>query len=99
MGMDYEDVTLEYLLEQISAKTRIKFSYSPDLVPVKQRLSYSCRNKPVVQILSDIFVTTGIRYSIVNDYIVVAIGSCPPAIGQPARIAYHKRYGEGFINQ
>ena len=39
ISMDYENVTLEYLLEQISLRTRLKFSFSPDLVPVKAAIN------------------------------------------------------------
>ena len=86
ISIDYENVTLEYLLEQISIKSQIKFSYSPDLVPIKQRLSYSCRNKPVVQILSEIFGKTGIRYSVVNSYVVLQSAPAPPPSGNGSKL-------------
>ena len=54
---------------------------------LKQQLTYACHNKEVNQVLTEIFASTRIRYSVVNGYIVL---QSAPETNQA--IARHKLY-------
>ena len=77
--------SLEKLLELISQKTSIRFSYSADLVPVKQNITYACDDKPLGEVLNDIFRSSGIKYAVVSGYIVLSLADKDSDAGMPIR--------------
>jgi|WetSurSiteA1Bulk_404760.scaffolds.fasta_scaffold00024_4 hypothetical protein len=71
LTVHYSGVALEKVLTEISNKAHVRFSFSPSLIPVKQKITYTAENKPLEQILNDIFLQCGIQFTLVNGYIVL----------------------------
>jgi hypothetical protein len=71
LSLNYSNTDLEHILNELSQKAEIRFSYSPDLISVQQKITYSCHNKSIKEILEDIFKLSEIQYSIVNGYVVL----------------------------
>ncbi|HBG69772.1 MAG TPA: hypothetical protein DHV29_11285, partial [Bacteroidales bacterium] len=68
------DVTLRQALTEINNTTGILFSYNPSQIPLGEKVSVSCRNKPLRNVLDDLFKPFGITYSIVEKQVVLKGG-------------------------
>jgi hypothetical protein len=73
ISVEYIDLPLEIILKDIAQKNEIEFSYSENIIPVNHKISYSAQNKVLEKVLNEIFLQAGIRYSIINGYLVLTI--------------------------
>ncbi len=69
----YSDIPLETLLNDLSLSAHIQFSYSPDLIPVKQKITYAAENKTLEKVLAEVFQQAGIHFTLVDGYIVLKV--------------------------
>ncbi|WP_051360075.1 TonB-dependent receptor [Adhaeribacter aquaticus] len=59
------------VLEALSTKYNLSFSYSEDLVPLKEKITIKGDGLPLHQVLGIIFKDTGIRYVLIGKQIVL----------------------------
>jgi len=76
----YSLVPLDEVLNDISKTFHIQFSYSPSLIPVKQKITYTAEKVTLEKVLRDIFEQTGIHYTIINGYLVLKPAQADAAI-------------------
>ena len=69
--VDYNEVTLESILEDITYRSHIRFSYSIELIPAKQEITCHAKNKPLKMVLGEIFNQAGIKYELIDGYLVL----------------------------
>ncbi|MBN1415575.1 MAG: TonB-dependent receptor [Bacteroidales bacterium] len=81
----YSNLSLESVLKDLSRSAGIRFSYSPDAIPVNIRINYNAVNKSTEEVLKDIFSQAGIRYTVVAGYLVLKTGEEEPPLVKPAR--------------
>ncbi|MGD9492965.1 MAG: carboxypeptidase-like regulatory domain-containing protein [Bacteroidales bacterium] len=72
--MKLSDVTLRQALTELHNSTGVLFSYNPSQIPLGDKVSISCRNKPLRNVLDDLFKPFGITYSIVEKQVVLKGG-------------------------
>ncbi len=77
LSFRFENVPLEEVLKQISAQTAIRFSYSPDAIPVNKSISYTCTSRKLSLVLDDICKLAGIHYKLVGDHLVLTQANVP----------------------
>lgn len=84
----YIEIPLEEVLKDISLKAHIRFSYSPELIPVKQKISYNAENKILADVLDDLCRNANIQYTLVKDYVVLksAKAEHSPQLGSKRRL-------------
>lgn len=58
------------VLQVLSEKSGLQFSYSPKKIPLTQKITYQ-GNKPLMEILDDLMKTTGLEYQYVEKQIVL----------------------------
>ena len=71
ISVHYIGQPVDSILKDLSDKTGIKFSYSPDVVRMDQHITYKADKKPLGQILNEMLLQAGIQFTVVNDYIVL----------------------------
>jgi hypothetical protein len=71
ISLSHERVKLKRVLKTIEKKSGINFSYSKKLIPVDERITYSCSNKELSQVLSDILSPLHIEYQVLDDYLIL----------------------------
>lgn len=71
ISVSYQNKTLKYIIEDLSKKEDIKFSYSSKTIPVEKEITYSVTNKSIGQILDEISSLAGIEYEIIGDHLVL----------------------------
>ena len=88
ISVHYDGLQLEKVLKDLSQSAGIQFSYSPGNIPVDFRVSYTAVNKPVEKVLEELFLMAGIRYTLVDGYLVLkkAKEELPPE--NPVRPAF-----------
>jgi hypothetical protein len=65
------DKSISEVLKEISKKSKIDFSYNPQMVPVDRHITIHAKNKPVVEILEEVLIRQGIGYTIVENHLVL----------------------------
>ncbi|MCU0417158.1 MAG: STN domain-containing protein [Cytophagaceae bacterium] len=76
-----QSCTIESALIQLKTNYGIHFSYSSDVVDVKQRVTVHASQQPLTVVLDQLFRNKGISYKIIGDQVVlkkVPILSTPP---------------------
>ena len=71
INVNFENTTLEKILDQLSIQTGIKFSYSPRKIDAKQKLSITADNILLEDLLVDLFEQAGVEYEVVGGYMVL----------------------------
>jgi hypothetical protein len=73
-----ENLPVKEVLNMISEKTGIGFSYSNDLVQFSKKISLNYDNKPLKQVLDQLIANTKITYSLIGKQIVFQAAKEPP---------------------
>ncbi|MBN1117774.1 MAG: TonB-dependent receptor [Bacteroidales bacterium] len=86
ISVSYTEATLAEILEDISQKSGVDFSYSPQEIPVDQAISYTKTAKTSL-IIDEIFLLANVQYEIVGKYLVLHKKSeeTAPEIQKPQR--------------
>jgi hypothetical protein len=71
ISVQYEAVPLEKVLQDISGKSNIRFSYSNELIPAQREITIRAENIPLKKLLAEIFQQAGIQFEVVNGYLVL----------------------------
>jgi hypothetical protein len=82
VNVKFTNEKLESVLNTISKTYNIRFSYSSRNIPVDFKVSYSATNKPLNQVLLDIFKQAGISFENVNGFLILK----PTAIEEPKSV-------------
>lgn len=61
------NVSFESALDQIAQQTKIKFTYSPEVIDVTEKISLTAEQKKLREILDELFIPRNIRYTISSD--------------------------------
>ena len=69
--VEYNDVTLESILQDITDRSHVRFSYSIELIPAKQKITCHAKNEPLSVVLGEIFTQAGIKYELIDGYLVL----------------------------
>ena len=67
-----QDKPLKEVLNEISVKSGVEFSYSSQLIDVEQKITYSAVDKPVQEVLDGILHPNKISWERVEDHIVLS---------------------------
>jgi len=70
VSVRYKNVPLGKILDEISEKYQLSFSYSRDLIPVKQEITVMYKKQPLRVVLDAIASATDVNYKVVNSKIV-----------------------------
>jgi len=73
ISVNVKNVTLGEALQQISAVGGVMFSYSPQAIPVQMKVSLRAKNKTVRQVLDELFRKTDIKYSLIENQIILKV--------------------------
>ena len=65
------NVKLSDLLNTITGKSGMAFSYNPKKIPVQQKTSYSATDKSLTQILNELCAEFGLKYELVESQIIL----------------------------
>ena len=71
ISVEYNEVTLETILQDLTNRAHIRFSYSIELIPAKQKITCHAKNKPLNVVLGEIFNQAGIKYELIDGYLVL----------------------------
>ncbi|NQV02763.1 MAG: TonB-dependent receptor [Bacteroidia bacterium] len=71
ISLDVTNTPLEEVLQQLSRKGDIRFSYSSRTIPLNQEITYKCREKPVWVVLNEILGELDIEWLEVENQIVL----------------------------
>lgn len=64
-------LALEEVIRMVAEQGQINFSYSPQSIPVDAKVSIKAKNKPIREILDEIFSTNNIEYKIVENQVIL----------------------------
>lgn len=73
VSLNYKNEELGEVLAAISTTYDVRFSYSPDYVPVNQKISVKVVNQPLAKALDDMFEETPIAYVGVGEQVVLKV--------------------------
>ncbi|MBE0646471.1 MAG: TonB-dependent receptor [Bacteroidales bacterium] len=73
ISLGVKRMPLSEVLEQISGKGDIRFSYSSHVIPVHQEISYTCKDKRISEVLNEILGSLGIEWLLVENQIVLKL--------------------------
>jgi len=71
LSVDVSDQPLEELLESISKKSGLTFSYNPKRINATQKVTYRCTNKTIASVLTDLSSMLSFSYSFVENQIIL----------------------------
>ena len=91
--VQYTNTTLEEVLKDITSLTGIKFSYSPQAIPLRRTITYTAENTSTQKILTDIFKQVGIHYEIVGNYMVLKKNEEEVIVEEPPPVQYYTLSG------
>lgn len=77
-----EDEPLGAVLTHMSRKYAIRFSYSPDFVPVHSLVSLEARETPLSDVLDDIDAQVGLKYAAVGGQVLLKPAKASQKLGQ-----------------
>jgi len=69
--VEYNEVALETVLKDLTNRAHIRFSYSIELIPARQKITCLESNKPLHLVLGEIFKQAGIKYEVIDGYLVL----------------------------
>ncbi len=89
--VSYDRVPLTAVLNDLTEKSGVRFSYSREMIPAHARISYRAENQPASLIIEEICRQAGIRMTEVDGYMVLSIDrnrqAILPAASQPVTIS------------
>lgn len=71
LSVDVHDKPLAYLLEEISKKGGLSFSYNPKRLEVTQKINYRCSDKSLADILTELSSLFDLSYSFIENQIIL----------------------------
>jgi hypothetical protein len=71
ISVDYKNLPVSVVLQKISKETGMRFSYDPEIVASKPRITVKTVNQPLSDILKTLFTEPGIRYREIGNQIVI----------------------------
>jgi hypothetical protein len=71
ISFSLRNVPLVEVINKIEDIAQVKFSYSPQLIPLNKKMSVKVRNKSVTEVLDAVFKENGINYIIVENQVVL----------------------------
>jgi hypothetical protein len=74
---NYNNATLKEVISDLSNKTGVRFSYSPNKVPEDQRITASLSKISLNDALGEVFKNLPVRYELVDDYVILKKGPVP----------------------
>ena len=85
----YEQAPLTAVLQDLSRRYAVRFSYSQDIIPVNMRVSVNRQQAPLRQVLDELFAPSTVTYRLIGDQIVLSVDpnkqrSASPERRQPA---------------
>ncbi len=94
------------VLEEISSKTGISFSYSESAIPIKTKVSIKAKQKPVSKVLDELLIPLNINYLVTENQVVLKPAKLLPTLEKPqptlkrytiSGYLYDKKTGEVII--
>jgi hypothetical protein len=70
----YNNIALKDVLKDLTKKTGVRFSYSPKIIPEKELVSGSFSNKPLNEVLDELFISRPVKYELIDNYIILKKG-------------------------
>ena len=92
---DYKNLALKDVLNDLTEKTGVRFSYSPKKIPEKELITANFTNKPLNEVLDDVFSSLPVKYELIDNYIVLKKGTINE--NKPLLEASHKFTLCGYI--
>ncbi len=83
ISVEYKQVSLETILQDLTSRAHIRFSYSIELIPATQKITWHASNQPLSTVLREIFNQAGIRYELIDGYLVLNAVPEKDAINEP----------------
>ncbi|HEX8376317.1 MAG TPA: STN and carboxypeptidase regulatory-like domain-containing protein [Pedobacter sp.] len=77
VSVNKTDTQIEEVLNYLTSKYKINFSYSKDLVSLQQKVTLNAVDLPLKEVLNNIFNAKGIQYVVVGDQIALQKNSKP----------------------
>ncbi|WP_425391560.1 carboxypeptidase-like regulatory domain-containing protein [Ekhidna sp.] len=71
VSISFDNTSLEVIFDSLSAQTNYFFSYNSDLLPKGSLYTISADNEPIDQVLSRLFIGTGLKYGFYKDQIIL----------------------------
>jgi hypothetical protein len=71
LTIEINNVPLSQLLEEISKRSNIPFSYNPKKIPSDQKINYKATNKTLPLILDELSEQFGLKYMMVENQIIL----------------------------
>lgn len=69
--MDVKDQPLGYVLDQLSRQSHLSFSYNPKRIPLDRKVSITCEDLLLGDVLKKVLGDAGVTYSFVENQIVL----------------------------
>jgi len=69
----YDNISIDTILRDLEQRTRIRFSYSAEMIPADTKITIHVENLGLKRVLDDIFRQAGIQYQVVNGYLVLTL--------------------------
>ncbi len=69
--LNLRDQRIEVVLREITRRTKIEFSYNPQLLPVDRHVTVHMRHKPVSAVLDEVLLGNGIGYVNIENHLVL----------------------------
>jgi hypothetical protein len=67
----YKQTSLKEVLNDITEKTGIPFSYNPNKIPLDTLISYQCNDQSVEKVLNEIFEMAAVQFELIEGYVVL----------------------------
>jgi hypothetical protein len=83
--VSYDQIPLDSILKDLTLKSGIRFSYSAEMIPAGRKITCHASDKPVQQVLHEIFRQVGIQFHVVSGYLVVTSKSDEETIRKPEK--------------
>ena len=71
LSVSYSNVPLEKVLDDLTQRTGIQFSYNPEAINSNQKISYKANNLNVSEILDQVLSEIAIDYELVGGYLIL----------------------------
>lgn len=69
--LDFEQITLRGLLDEIEKKTNYRFLYEDDLLDLDRTMIIDYRNEPVDDVINDLVEANSLEYVVIDDNLIV----------------------------
>jgi len=98
ISLKMKNATIAEVIDEISLKGQVTFSYSSQLIPSQKRITVKANNKTIKEILDEVFTDNAIDYSTVSGLIVLKPSvSKQEIVTKPANIKTVKHTISGYV--